>query len=157
MYRTIQHQITTMHSMYLQSCKYRLDGTPWHTLKIFFVCKRTTDVYQIMTVHSMYLQSDVNVDTMEPLDTLSADCQAWCKSVGSEAKTVIEALKDNSILQVRVLHFRGGMTVKGFWTCLVIFTFKLMHYVAALCMIITPSPHPQLCQQKKTDTQKLGK
>jgi len=44
----------------------------------------------------------VNIDTMEPLDTLTADCVNWCKSIGSEAKTVTEVMKDEKIPQVSV-------------------------------------------------------
>lgn len=45
------------------------------------------------------LKTNVNVDTYEPLDTLSPECLNWCSSIGSSATTVQEALKDTKLLQ----------------------------------------------------------
>ncbi|KAK8731594.1 hypothetical protein OTU49_007382 [Cherax quadricarinatus] len=38
------------------------------------------------------LKTNMNLDTGEPLDTLSAACMDWCRSVGSSAKTIQEVL-----------------------------------------------------------------
>ena len=51
--------------------------------------------------HEMFLyccQVEVNQDTMEPLDNFLPDAVNWCKSVGSDATTVSEALQDKKVL-----------------------------------------------------------
>lgn len=45
------------------------------------------------------LKCDMNMDTNEPMNTLSPECQAWCKSIGSSATTVSEAIGDQAVLK----------------------------------------------------------
>ncbi|XP_060572293.1 LOW QUALITY PROTEIN: long-chain-fatty-acid--CoA ligase ACSBG2-like [Ruditapes philippinarum] len=45
------------------------------------------------------LKCDMDLDTNEPLNTLSPECVTWCKSIGSSAKTVNEAIADQAMLK----------------------------------------------------------
>ncbi|XP_053405562.1 long-chain-fatty-acid--CoA ligase ACSBG2-like isoform X2 [Mercenaria mercenaria] len=45
------------------------------------------------------LKCNMDLNTNEPLETLSPECLTWCKSVGSSATTVNEAIADQAVLK----------------------------------------------------------
>jgi hypothetical protein len=47
----------------------------------------------------------MDLDTNEPLNTLSPECVTWCKSIGSSAKTVNEAIADQAMLKVSYVTY----------------------------------------------------
>ena len=56
-------------------------------------------MFQNVTCFCLCFQCDVNLDTNEPLNTLSPECLTWCKSIGSSARTVNEAIADQALLK----------------------------------------------------------
>lgn len=61
-------------------------------------------MYLGLTCYKMcfFFQTDINLDTNEPLNTLSPECLKWCKVNGCSATTVQEALVDQALLTVCV-------------------------------------------------------
>ena len=43
----------------------------------------------------MIMQTEVDPDTLEPYDTLKPTAVDWCRSVGSDSKTVSEIIDNN--------------------------------------------------------------
>ena len=49
----------------------------------------------MMMMMMMTMQTEADPDTQEPYDTLKPSTVEWCRSVGSDAKTVSEIIDNN--------------------------------------------------------------
>ena len=61
-----------------------------------------------ITVQSSYnvIRADFKLkDTLEPQNTLAPNALDWCKSVGSEARTVQEAISDEAVVKAVQVQF----------------------------------------------------
>lgn len=46
------------------------------------------------------IQTDVDLETLRPLDTLTSDAVAWCRKNGSNATTVSDVIRDVKLNEI---------------------------------------------------------